>query len=193
MEKSCAFTGHRPKRFSFGYDEGGLAFQKLNSVLIGEIRKLVKMGVTTFYTGMALGVDQWAALNVLHLKDEYPVRLVAVRPCEEQANNWSTEQRYRYYDEILKHVDETILIQKPYTPDCMFKRNRYLVDHAAYLLAVHDGGARSGTGYTVQYAREQGRHIITIDPDSLDVTTPADIEAMERRYKFKIIHNDNSE
>ena len=52
----------------------------------------------------------------------------------------------------------------------MLKRNRYLIDHAAYLLAVYNGQRRGGTAMTVRYARKLGREIITIDPISHHTT-----------------------
>ena len=48
----------------------------------------------------------------------------------------------------------------------MEKRNRYMVDHADLLIAVWDGRP-SGTGKTVQYAQQQGKHVLMIDPKML--------------------------
>ena len=47
----------------------------------------------------------------------------------------------------------------------MLKRNRYLVDHAACLLAVYNGEWRGGTAMTVRFAKKQGREVIIIDPN----------------------------
>lgn len=184
---ACAFTGHRPSRFKFGYDEESEGFRRLYDALFTQTERLACLGITTFYTGMALGTDQWAALIVLQLKKLYPhIRLVAVRPCETQADKWSDEHRHRYYDVILPKADETVLISRPYTPTCMMERNRYMVDHAGHLLAVYDGGTKGGTAYTVGYARQQGRSIVTLHPDTLQVSTPEDVAALERRRQFRI-------
>ena len=48
------------------------------------------------------------------------------------------------------------------TPSCMLDRNRYLVDHAAYLLAVYDESGKGGTAYTIKYANQKGREVIII-------------------------------
>ena len=53
----------------------------------------------------------------------------------------------------------------------MLKRNRYMVDHSSFLLAVYNGAARSGTGATVNYARKMGREIIVIDPLTRQITS----------------------
>ena len=73
-----------------------------------------------------------------------------------------------YYN-IAAKCDKETMLQREYTPDCMDKRNRYMVDHADYILAVWNG-CPSGTGNTVRYAHKKGRSIIVINPVSLDVT-----------------------
>lgn len=59
----------------------------------------------------------------------------------------------------------------------MLDRNRFLVDHAATLLAVYNGESRGGTVATIRYAQKMGRKIIVIDPIthsvSHDKLTPA--------------------
>ena len=51
----------------------------------------------------------------------------------------------------------------------MDKRNRYMVDHADFIIAVWDGRP-SGTGKTVTYARgRNGKSIIVIDPVTLAI------------------------
>jgi len=51
---------------------------------------------------------------------------------------------------IAAKCDKETMLQREYTPDCMDKRNRYMVDHADYILAVWNG-CPSGTGNTVRY------------------------------------------
>ena len=143
--KTCAFTGHRPQSLPFGFDE------------------------SDFITGMALGVDMYAAEIVLDLKSKYPhITLESAIPCETQAIKWSVASRERYYN-IAAKCDKETMLQREYTPDCMDKRNRYMVDHADYILAVWNG-CPSGTGNTVRYAHKKGKSIIVINPVSLDVT-----------------------
>ena len=168
-EKACAFTGHRPARFNFGYNENDERCLKIKTLMSERIAALVAGGVTDFYSGMALGVDQWAASIVLEMKKEHSdVRLIAVLPCETQADSWSVEQRERYFD-TLAQCDEVVTLYKRHTRTCYFERNRYLVDHAEYLIAVFDGDDKGGTSYTVKYGRQQGRRVITIHPDTLAV------------------------
>ena len=55
-------------------------------------------------------------------------------------------------------------ISEDYHDGCMMERNRYMVDHAAYLLAVYNGEWRGGTAATVRYAQKLGRKTIVIEP-----------------------------
>ena len=113
---------------------------------------------------MAEGTDTWAALAVLALKKEIPaLKLHCVLPCEGQADGWSASARELYFS-ILGQADEVVYVSREYSKDCMLKRNRYLVDYAACLLAVYNGEWRGGTAMTVRYARKKGREIIIINP-----------------------------
>lgn len=184
---ACAFTGHRPMKFSFGYDEEDERCIRLKLVMAQQIASLIESHVSLFYTGMAQGVDQWGAEIVLDMKRQYPyVRLIAVLPCETQADKWSVEQRERYFN-TLPECDEVITLNAHYTSECMLECNRYLVDHADYLLAVYDGGGKGGTAYTVRYAREKKREIIIIHPDTLEIISAVDFEALERRKQLRIL------
>lgn len=159
---SCAFTGHRPARFHFKYNEEHPDCIMLKQAMNKEICALIEKDVTTFYSGMALGVDTWGAELVLeHKKCNPNIKLIAVLPCEAQPNRWTEHQRNRYFN-LLPQCDEVVYVSQQYTLDCMYKRNRYLVDNSQYLLAVYDGQGKGGTAYTVQYAKKNGKSIIII-------------------------------
>lgn len=168
-EKSCAFTGHRPQHLPFRSNETDERCITLKQILRDEIVRLIEEeNVRHFISGMALGVDTIAAEIVLDLKQSYPgITLECAIPCETQANKWTAKQRERYF-EIVAQCDKETMLQTKYTPDCMEKRNRYMVDHADYIIAVWDGKP-SGTGNTIKYAQKQEKKIIVIDPSMLTV------------------------
>ena len=172
MEKLvCAFSGHRPERFHFGYDETHEDCLKIKAVLRKQIESLIAKNVTIYCSGMAMGVDVWAAAIVLELKANHPnITLNAAVPCKTQSNRWPLEQQERYHD-ILAQCDHVTTLHEKYTRSCMFERNRFMVDNSDYLLAVYAGGDKGGTAYTVSYAQKKGRKIIIIHPDSLGVTS----------------------
>ncbi len=164
IERCCAFTGHRPRKFPWGYNEADGRCVTLKETLAKEIAKLVDAGYTDFLSGMAEGTDAWAALAVLALKKENPaLRLHCILPCEGQADEWSASARERYFS-ILEQADEVVYVSREYHDGCMLKRNRYLVDHAACLLAVYNGEWRGGTAMTVRYAQKLGREITILNP-----------------------------
>ena len=164
IERCCAFTGHRSKKFPWGYDEADFRCVALKKALAEQIAKLVNVGYTDFLSGMAEGADTWAALAVLVLKKENPaLKLHCILPCEGQAGGWTASARERYFS-ILEQAGEVVYVSRKYRKGCMLERNRYLVDHAACLLAVYNGERRGGTAMTVRYAQKLGRKIIIIEP-----------------------------
>ena len=167
---TCAFTGHRPKSFLWKYNEAASDCVLLKDTLAKQIRLLVDSGVTEFLSGMAQGVDLWAAEIVLDLKKKNPaLRLHCILPCEGQERKWLASEQERYRS-ILRQADEVIYVNREYSADCMLERNRWLVDHSSVLLAVYNGIYRSGTGMTVRYAKQLGREVIVIDPVSRSVS-----------------------
>ena len=133
--KTCAFTGHRPK--SLGYpesDERCTALKQCIHSLI--VRMIEEEGVTHFISGMAQGVDLYAAEIVLELKEQYPeITLECAIPYERQAVRWLAALRERYFS-IASKCDKETMLQRQYTRDCMKKRNQYMVDCADVVLAV---------------------------------------------------------
>lgn len=171
MERlACAFTGHRPKSFPWKYDETAYGCIQLKNTLATQIAALVDSGVTDFLSGMALGIDLWAAQIVLDLRKKNPLlKLCCALPCKGQEKKWPAHAQEQYRS-ILRQADRTIWVSREYTADCMLNRNRYMVDHTSVLLAVYDATYRSGTGMTVRYAESKGRKIILISPITREVS-----------------------
>ena len=118
--KTCAFTGHRPQNLPFGFNEEDERCIDLKKALREQIINLIENeGVTHFISGMAIGVDMYAAEIVLGLKASYlGITLESAIPCESQAAKWSEALRDRYFD-IASKCDKETLIQTHYTPDCI--------------------------------------------------------------------------
>ena len=72
LDNCCAFTGHRPHKLPWRYDETDSRCVALKVALTGQITQLVNVGVTAFYSGGADGVDCWASLIVLELRQKNP-------------------------------------------------------------------------------------------------------------------------
>ena len=167
LDNSCAFTGHRPHKLPWKYNEADSRCMALKTVLMEQITKLTEAGMTDFYSGGAHGVDCWAALIVLELRKRNPVlRLHMLLPHEGQADKWSGSAQERYHS-ILKQADLIEYVSHEYYDGCMLDRNHRLVEAAGTLLAVYNGERRGGTAATVRYARKLSRRIITLNPVTL--------------------------
>ena len=170
-ENTAAFTGHRPSKLPWRYDEADPRCIALKEVLTEQIRLLADRGVTTFLSGLALGSDLWCSQIVLDLRKENPaLQLHCILPCEGQKNKWPASEQERYRS-ILKQADDVVFVEREYTQNCMLERNRYMVDNSSILLAVYNGVRRSGTGATVSYAKKCDREIIVIEPASQSISS----------------------
>ena len=124
------------------------------------------MGVTQFLSGMAEGVDRWAAIIVLALREKNPVlKLHCILPCKTQADNWNPASK-DIHRSILEQADSIVYVSRDYHKNCMMERNKFMVNHADILLAVCRKIPRSGTAATINYARKINREIIMIDPSA---------------------------
>ena len=169
LNNCCAFTGHRPHKFLWRYDEADRRCVALKAALTEQIVALTEAGVTDFYSGGADGVDCWAALIVLELRQKNPaLKLHCILPHEGQDDKWSNsaQERYRF---ILNQADSVEYVSREYYDGCMIDRNHRLVEAAGLLLAVYNGERRGGTAATVRFAQKLGRRIMILDPASLRI------------------------
>ena len=161
---SCAFTGHRPYKFPWRYDESDERCVKLKEMLSEQIEKLVDLGMTDFLSGMAEGTDLWAAQSVLTLRENHPdLKLHCILPHKGQADKFRITAQEQYLS-ILNQADSIVYVNRCYHDGCMLERNRFLIDHASVLLAVYNGEQRGGTAATLRYARKKHLEIMILDP-----------------------------
>ena len=167
--RTCAFTGPRPKKLPWRYDESAPACLLLKSTLAEQIKELADKGVEHFLSGGAEGVDLYAAEAVLALRESNPaVKLYCVLPYRGQADRWPDTSK-KQYCAVLERADVIAYVSQTYHKDCMLERNRFMADFASVLLAVYNGEQRGGTAATVRYARRRGRELFIIDPISCAV------------------------
>lgn len=161
---TVCFTGHRPKSFDFGFNEQHPNCIRIKELITHEIENLIiNYSADTFYSGMALGVDTWAAEAVLALKEKYPfIKLIAAIPFPDQSSSWSEDNKERY-NNILEKCDSKVITSPHYHRGCMHIRNRYMVDRSHIVLAVFDITKSGGTESTVKYAEKQGKMIVHLN------------------------------
>lgn len=163
-EQTCCFTGHRPMKLPWGDNEEDLRCLALKKRLNEELMAAYKQGMRHFICGMALGSDLYFCEAVLRLRSSYAdIRMEAALPCEEQAVHWKERDRRRYFS-LIEQCDYETMVQRSYDKQCMQRRDRYMVDRSAMVIAVY-GGQLGGTMYTLAYAMKKGLNTVLIEVD----------------------------
>ena len=150
----CCFTGHRPNKLDYSENE-------IKPLLKTAIDNAISDGYVTFITGMAEGVDIWAAEIVLEKKKENKdLHLICAVPhpgFEKRRSQYETGR----YKNIIKNADYVTTISDNYYRACYQKRNIWMVDRSSLVITVFNGTA-SGTKNTVDYARKIGVRVVNV-------------------------------
>ena len=149
-----AFTGHRPDKIG-GYNPNPLQ-DKIRKAITDV---LIKIQPEKAISGMALGVDQWAAEICIDLK----IPLIAAVPFKGQERIWPQKSKDHYFYLLDKAAEVKIISDGGYAGWKMNKRNEWMVDNCALLIAVWDG-TKGGTSNAVKYAESINRDTYRIDP-----------------------------
>lgn len=140
-ERTVCFTGHR----NIPAGQYDAVYHRLKDVLAEAIGR----GYRYFGAGGAL------------LKRTYSfIRLILVLPCPSQASRWK-EQDQKVYERIKAQADKVVYTSRRYTRDCMYRRNRHLVNCSSMCIS-YQTRPTGGTAYTVSYARKRGLAVINI-------------------------------
>ena len=155
----CAFTGHRAKKLPWGYNERDPRCRDLKQRIYDTAEAVYSAGFDYFLCGMAEGCDLYFCEAVLALRSEHPeITIEAAVPFAGQADHWPKAERERY-ERLLSQCDKVTILQEDYSPGCMMKRNRYMVDHTDLMIACYDGQS-GGTLNTLRYALERNKRIL---------------------------------
>ena len=174
---ACAITGHRPSRFKFKCAEDYSLCKKIKKAMREIFQKLHdEESVRRFYVGGALGVDMWAAEEILRLKEQPgygDIELIVALPFVGHDSKWD-ERSKRRMTFILRQCSQKEVIGDEDCRESYIKRNCYMVDQADYLVAVYDDerNLRSGTMQCVRYARKNNVPVVLIHPDTANITCP---------------------
>lgn len=152
---AAAFSGHRE-----------LPTQNIDMIkqLIRDeaVRLIVQEKYLYFASGGARGFDLLAAQVILELKEVYPhIGLYMVLPCADQSTGYS-QQELSLYNSLLHSADHVRYTSfASYFSGCMWRRNKYMVDHSSVIIA-YQTHRRSGTSQTTDYARKCGLQVINL-------------------------------
>ena len=147
LHRAC-FTGHRPHKLN-------QPESVVTAALEIKIREAIDDVFVTFISGMAWGVDIWAAEIILRLKAEgHPLHLIAAIPYEGFEKSWDNDWKRRYHA-VLAAADLVKYICDHYHRGCFQIRNEWMVDRSARLIAVYTG-EKGGTKNAIDYAAHKG-------------------------------------
>ena len=150
-----AFTGHRPNKLG-GYRTPNPIYNWVTWCIQEQLEELKP---TLVISGMALGVDQWAA-QIAH---DMGIPFLAAIPFQGQEKAWPAHSQAAFKNLLLKSCEIVVVSPGEYTPYKMRVRNAYMVDRCDSLIAVWDG-TPGGTGNCVEYAEACGKQIVRIKP-----------------------------
>ena len=154
-ELSVSFTGHRPDKLPWGYNEEDPRCLDFKRRLEREIIKAYEKGARFYLSGMADGVDIYAAEAVIRLSFRYPeMKLVAVFPF----GRGDTTRKRR----CARHAFKVVSLNERYCTGCFMQRNRFLVQNSVRLICGFSGDASSGTGATMRMAEREGAGLTII-------------------------------
>ena len=163
VKKTCCFTGHRPQKLPWKFNENDERCIRIKQRAEEEIEKAIIEGYTIFISGMALGFDMMCAEIVLKLSERYSnIKLLCFIPCSDQCKKWEFSQKERY-NKILNKAHVYQISNSKYRNGCMQERNRKMVEFSSKIIALFDGTS-GGTEYTIKYAKGNGLDIVFIKP-----------------------------
>ena len=112
-QSACCFTGHRPGKLPWRYNEEDLRCVSLKARIADAVEAAYQEGFRHFLCGMALGCDLYFCECVLRLRQTHPdVTVEAAVPCPSQADAWPPDQRRRY-ERLVAACDPGVRLLHP--------------------------------------------------------------------------------
>ena len=126
-----------------------------------EIVKAIQDGFITFISGMARGIDIWAAEIVLQEKKNNPhIKLLCAVPYNGFEKSWSESEKNNY-NNIIENADYVKFVCEHYSRQCFQIRNVYMVDLSERVIAAYNGIA-GGTRNTIKYAEKKNVEVVNV-------------------------------
>jgi uncharacterized phage-like protein YoqJ len=148
-----AFTGHRPNKLG-GYSPSNPTQKAVRAAILTFLRDEQPSKIIS---GMALGVDQWAAEAALELA----IPFTAAIPFRGFDSRWSPAQKSTYRN-LLSCAATVFYVCATYSPGAYQARNMWMVDHCDLLAAIWDDSS-GGTANCINYARRRGVPVRLLD------------------------------
>ena len=170
MNFTCCFTGHR--------DIPPSDVPRLISLLKSTCLYLISLGVKEFHCGGATGFDMLASAAIYDIaRENKNIKLILDLPFEKYNAKWQNEQKKKF-EFLLSFASQVNYISDKAPTDyhsavsMYYKRNRHLIDSSYYCVCYLSKAEKSGTSYTVDYAKLHKRHIINLTEEmTIDINS----------------------
>lgn len=167
--KVCTFSGHRPQKFPWKFNENDSRCVLLKAKLFQAISDAIQCGYDYFIVGGALGWDMWAAEAVLAQRAEHDLTLEIAQPFNEHNSKLYGEYQFRQQTILYNANKITVISSRDNWKNAYKLRNQYMIDHSERLItACLDEHTRSGTAQTIHMAQKANIEIIRLDWENDD-------------------------
>lgn len=153
-----SFTGHRPDKLG-GYKLPNPTYISVCQKIEAALKELKP---EKCISGMALGIDSWAANICIKLG----IPFIAAIPFIGQEAIWPEASQKTYRLLLSKAENQHIVSEGGYSAHKLQIRNEWMVDQCDLLLAVWDQ-TPGGTANCVKYAQSKNKEINYINPRDL--------------------------
>ena len=154
MKYTIAMTGHRPKDLG-GYKIPNPTYDFVRQQIREQFEKIKP---TKIISGMAQGVDQWAAEIAIELE----IPFIAAIPFRGQEFAWPLKEADHYRFLLTKAEKVEVVCSGTFAGWKMQKRNEWMVDNCDEVLAVWNGEKYNGTYNCIQYTLSKEKPITYI-------------------------------
>lgn len=153
-----AGTGHRPPRLGLSYSRSDLDRLTKFAITYLKSRADYALGELSIISGMALGWDQALASAAIALD----LVFICAIPFEGQEGKWPKAAQ-DFYTLIINHASRVVCVGSKNNITVAFhSRDRWMVDNAAEMLALYNGGAYGGTFNTLEYAKKKQKQVTNL-------------------------------
>ncbi|MBE6729235.1 MAG: DUF1273 domain-containing protein [Ruminococcaceae bacterium] len=155
--KTCCFLTNDFCNFSYNLQSEARK-EKINQSAAEKLETLISDGVTNFISGLEEGLDLFMSDYLLKRNEKLTLECAAA--FEEQAANYSSSQREKYF-EICENCDTLTFVSRKRQFGCKNKRDRYMIEQSDIVLCFWDK-ISPYTGELLQYAVGRNKKILYI-------------------------------
>jgi hypothetical protein len=137
--KTCCFSGYRPEKLPWGYIEEDDRCRRLKEKLYDVVSAVYASGIRIYLRDGA-GQRHVFCEAVLHLRRIIRYHARGRHPQRGPGGQVGRSQQEPLFQPCRAVRRRNVCLER-YTPDCMMRRNMYMVDKSSVLIAVTTGGS----------------------------------------------------